>query len=188
MKRRKALSVLLWSIGGAIAGPGMLLSGCGPGNTKRESLTGSDVALLDEIGETILPATTASPGAKAAKIGEFLKKYVTDCYTESDRKIFIEGLDKLNNVSKEQYKSEFLALSPSQKYDLLTAIDQEARSYKKNKKKGGPDHYFSMIKRDTLFGYSTSKEGATKGLRYIQTPGHYNGNVPYKKGDKVWAI
>lgn len=186
MKRRKVLSVLLWSIGGAIAVPGVMLTGCKL--DKKGSLTSEDIPLLDEIGDTILPATASSPGAKAAKIGTFLKVYVTDCYNETDRRIFIEGLDKLNELSRKQYKAEFLKLTAAQKHDLLIAIDKEARSYKKSKKKNAPDHYFTMMKRDTLFGYSSSKEGATKGLRYIQTPGHYSGNVPYKKGDKVWAM
>jgi hypothetical protein len=36
-------------------------------------------------------------------------------------------------------------------------------------------------------GFFTSEPGATKALRYIAVPGHYDGNLPYKKGDKAWA-
>jgi hypothetical protein len=28
----------------------------------------------------------------------------------------------------------------------------------------------------------------TKALRYIETPGKFDGAYPYKKGDKAWAI
>jgi hypothetical protein len=44
-----------------------------------------------------------------------------------------------------------------------------------------------MMKQLTLFGFFTSKEGATQALRYIAVPGHYDGAYPYKKGDKAWA-
>jgi len=44
-----------------------------------------------------------------------------------------------------------------------------------------------MMKELTLLGYFTSEVGATKALRYIAVPGRYDGNVPYKKGDKAWA-
>jgi hypothetical protein len=50
-----------------------------------------------------------------------------------------------------------------------------------------PNHYFRMMKELTLLGYFTSEVGATKALRYIETPGHYDGCMPYKKGDKAWA-
>ena len=51
-----------------------------------------------------------------------------------------------------------------------------------------PDHYFRMMKDLTLLGYFTSEVGATKALRYIETPGHYDSCIPYKKGDKAWAV
>jgi len=37
-------------------------------------------------------------------------------------------------------------------------------------------------------GFFTSEVGATKALRYIETPGRYDGCMPYKKGDKAWAV
>jgi hypothetical protein len=45
-----------------------------------------------------------------------------------------------------------------------------------------------MLKQLTLLGYFTSEIGCTKALRYVETPGGFNGNVPYKKGDKAWFI
>ena len=50
-----------------------------------------------------------------------------------------------------------------------------------------PNHYFKMMKELTLLGFFTSEVGSTKALRYIETPGHFDGCVPYKKGDRAWA-
>jgi hypothetical protein len=44
-----------------------------------------------------------------------------------------------------------------------------------------------MMKELTLLGFFTSEIGATKALKYVETPGSYNGNLPYKKGDRAWA-
>jgi hypothetical protein len=179
MKRRKALSVLLWGAGGAIAVPGILVSGCKPGEQPKDALTTDDVPLLNEIAETIIPANGSSPGAKDAKVGEFMVVYVADCFSQKDQQSFIDGLNKINNASKEKYGNTFLKLDAKQKHELLSAIDGESK-----KAKG---HYFSMMKEATLFAYSTSEIGATKGLRYVQTPGRWDADVPYKKGDKCWA-
>ena len=43
----------------------------------------ADVALLDEIAETILPETS-TPGAKAAKVGAFMALMVSEAYDERD--------------------------------------------------------------------------------------------------------
>jgi hypothetical protein len=44
-----------------------------------------------------------------------------------------------------------------------------------------------MIKELSLLGYFTSELGATEALRYNPIPGRYEGDIPYKKGDRVWA-
>lgn len=179
-----------------------LFSSC-KSEVKEEYSTDENIKLLDEIGETIIPATSTSPGAKAARIGAFMKVYVTDCYTPEQQIIFWNGINKIKEVSK----NKFPQLALSQKIAILHVLENESVEYAKNKKsdtegngdavqtgKGNSDkmnnnnpHFYPMIKELTLFGFFTSQPGATQALRYIQTPGSYQGNVPYKKGDKAWA-
>jgi hypothetical protein len=142
---------------------------------------------LDEVGETILPATASSPGAKEARIGEFMKTIVSDCYEDGDHKTFMEGIGKLNEASKAKYSKDFMELAPTEKHDLLVILDKEAKDYQKSKKAEDPNHYIHLMKQLTLLGFFTSEPGANKALRYIAVPGHYDGCVPYKKGDKAWA-
>ena len=51
------------------------------------TFTDADISLLDEIADTILP-DTKTPGAKAAKVGQFMTVMVNDCYEDKDQKIF----------------------------------------------------------------------------------------------------
>jgi hypothetical protein len=44
-----------------------------------------------------------------------------------------------------------------------------------------------LVKQLTLMVFFTSKVGATEVLRYVAVPGRYDGNMPYKKGDRAWA-
>ncbi|RZM27722.1 MAG: gluconate 2-dehydrogenase subunit 3 family protein [Pedobacter sp.] len=48
--------------------------------------------------------------------------------------------------------------------------------------------YFFAIARDlTLLGYFTSEIGATQAYEYLHIPGHYDGCVDLKPGQRVWA-
>lgn len=191
MNRRDALSRVALIMGGAIIGAEAFLSGCkNPSGTAATGDTFSvdNIALLDEVGETILPATAGSPGAKEAKIGQFMKTIVTDCYEEKDQKTFADGIGKLNDASKKKFSKSFMELSATEKHDLLVDLDKEAKDYNKTRKEGDPNHYFAMMKQLTIWGYFTSEPGATKALRYVAVPGRYEGCIPYKKGDKAWAL
>ena len=66
-------------MGSAIIGSQVFLSGCGGSENKVDGFSVEVLALLDELGETLLTATASSQGAKASKIGEFMKEVVTDC-------------------------------------------------------------------------------------------------------------
>jgi hypothetical protein len=187
MDRRELLKMITVLTGGAFIGGELLLSGC-----KNEPSMGgavfndADISFLDEVAETILPATK-SPGAKAAKVGQFMTVMVNDCYEEKDKKIYHDGINKLNEACKKANSKSFMDCTPEQRTSFLTTLDKEAKEYQKSKKPEDPTHYFTMMKQLTLFGYFTSKEGATQALRYVAVPGKYEGCIDYKKGDKAWA-
>ena len=207
MNRRDALGRVGLILGGTIIGAEFFISGCKSGSSvNTEDLSKPDTtAFLDEVGETILPETS-TPGAKAAKVGAFMAVMVRDCYTEADQKVFKEGIGKLDEASDKKFSKKFMEISAAQRTELLTELDKEAKDY--NKKKGEdadadklkhkddkdykpadvPSHYFTMMKQLTLLGYFTSEVGATKALRYVPVPGKYDGNFPYKKGDRAWAL
>src|SRR5579872_1804075 len=180
MQRRVALQMVAVLMGGTVIGADAFLSGCKTAPRKNGLFYDTDVAMMDEVGETILPAGAGVPGAKEAGIGEFMKVIVTDCYTPEDQDVFVKGLQALRD-------KKFMDLTPGQRHDWLVQLDKESRDPKYNGN-GKQQHYFKMLKQLTLWGYFTSEAGATKALRYIETPGHYDGDYPYKKGDKAWAL
>lgn len=210
MKRRRFISSMTIAFTGVALGTEIIFSSCN-GDVKAAAFSAEDIELLDEIGETIIPASGGSPGAKSAKIGAFMKVYVMDCYSADDREVFVEGLSSFRKLCLKKYKLDFLKLTVSQKHELLRELDKKAGEHSEARQKRlaesrnadaiqagktdtdkakslqNADHYFTMIRNLTLFGYFTSEPGATKALRYLQTPGYYSGEIRYKKGDKSWA-
>ncbi len=189
MNRRQALTRVSLILGGSIAGAGFFLEGCKPAGKKSFTLdfTPDDIDYLDEIAETILP-TTSTPGAKAAGVGAFMTVMVRDCYTEPEQNIFVNGMEKLNDASNKKFDKAFLSLEPRQRHELLVTIDNEQNEYHRNKKDDEPAHYFRLMKELTLLGYFTSEVGSTQALRYVEAPGRYEGCIPYREGERAWAI
>ena len=200
MNRRDALARVAIIMGGTVIGADYFLSGCSsPAKEEKADqqaaqkkpadqpfLTQSQIQLLDEVGETILPATK-TPGAKAAQVGSFMAVMVRDCYEPADQQVFLKGLTQLDQDCQKQHGKAFLACDAAQRTAFLTARDQEQKAFTANERKDDPSRYFRMIKQLTLLGFFTSEVGATKALRYARVPGRYDGNVPYKKGDRAWV-
>jgi len=184
MERKEAIQYITLLLGGTMVGVNSILSGCKQEDKKQFSA--EDIAYLDEIADTILPET-ATPGAKAAKVGSFMVVMVNDCYELKDQDIFKKGMGIINDRSTSKYGSSFIKLAPDQRHELLVQIDDEQKEYTKNKKENEPAHYFRMMKELTLYGYFTSQPGVTKAKRYMPVPGKYIGCVDYHKGDKAIA-
>lgn len=181
MQRREAIKQTAAMIGMSILGADIFLTGCSIPEKRQGLFSKDDIALMDEIGETILPDSDRSPGAKAAHIGEFMKSYINDCYGENDQEIFIAGLEQIQEDSRKSYHQDFLNISNKKRFDLLSEYDEQSRASNNLKK----IHFFTMMKQVTILGYFSSEVGATKAMRYNIGPGHYDGCTPYKDGDKA---
>jgi hypothetical protein len=188
MNRREALERVALLMGGTVIGGAAFLQGCKSTDTKTAgfSLTADQLAFLDEVAETIIPATS-TPGAKAAKVGAFMQVMVTDCYDQKDQQVFVSGITEIDNASKKTFSKGFMEITAEERTSLLNGINKELKAYNESKKEGDPNHYFGLMKQLTLLGFFTSEVGATQALRYVAVPGKYEGCIPYAKGDKAWA-
>jgi len=189
MNRREAIAKVAWIMGGTVLGAELFMStGCNSSQKGTDGLFDTEqIGLLDEIAETILPETS-TPGAKAARVGEFMTVMVKDCYSKEDQKVFTKGLSTLEDKFKERYGHSFMNSDKAKRTTFLTALDKEQKEFSVTKKPHEPNHYFSMMKQLTLLGFFTSEVGVTQALRYLPVPGKYDGCTPYAKGDRAWAL
>lgn len=192
--RREAILRVSAMLGGvALVGQSALLAGCaaGPASEKRATSSNalfrqSDIVLLDEIAETILPETS-TPGAKAAGVGPFIAMMVTDSYHENDQQTFREGLQSLQDQCLRSYGAHFQIVTAAQRLALVQDLDAEQHFYMESSEEGAPAHYFRMMKELTLLGYFTSEIGCKQALRYAETPGRFDPCAPLVPGEKSWA-
>ena len=212
--RREAILRVTALLGGvALVGGTALLTGCREENTDAP-FTADEIAYLDEIADTILPQTS-TPGAKAAKTGAFMALIVTDSYSPRDRKIFRQGMRKLDKASQKANGVSFLSATTQQRLALLNVVDREQQTEGEQSKAEAikkteaflaektapigdvnatsaitdkpPAHYFRMMKELALLGYFTSEIGYMQAQRYVESPGRFDPCLPYRPGEKAWA-
>jgi hypothetical protein len=184
MDRREAIKTVTMLLGGvALAGTGLASAveraharGARPGE-QVGAFTAQDIALLDEVADTILPETK-TPGAKAAHVGAFMALMVTDTYDDHQQTVFRDGLKQF---------AGFMELPAAQRLARLEQLDREAKAYMDTRAQGAPPHFFRLVKELTLLGYFTSEIGCTQAQRYRETPGRFDPCVPYTPGETSWA-
>jgi hypothetical protein len=187
MDRREAIKHVTLLLGGVFAGGSRLLEASERVLPRAAitrhgvgTFTAQDVALLDEIADTILP-DTKTPGAKAAQTGAFMALMVTDTYNEADQAIFRAGMEQLRAAS-------FMTLTAAERLARLEQLDREQKEYMDARRGNDtPRPYFRLMKELALLGYFTSEIGCTQALRYVESPGSFEPCVPYTPGQPAWA-
>lgn len=189
LNRRDAVQRIALLLGGVISAPAM--AGIrGEKTYHGVSIIANEdqVALITEVADTIIPSTK-TPGAKAAKVEEFIIRVVRDCYPKEDQEHFYAGLAKLNADCKAASGKDFLQASATERKDALTKCMLEADQERiANRGKKAPNPFFFMIKELTTTGYFTSKIGATEALEYLPIPGKFDGCMPLSPNQKTWAL
>lgn len=184
------------------------LTGCqSAASWQPVTLTLAQADRLAALAEVILPATE-TPGARDARVHQFIDVLVTEVLPPRVRQAFLDGLDGAGTRAQEAYGAAFTDLTPEQQTALVQAMADEAvASYEQRRLEDdepvryysmlnlptGPDEpapFFVMLKEATLLGYYTSQVGATQELLYAAVPGRYEGNVPYPSDavDRTWAL
>jgi hypothetical protein len=207
MTRREVLQVVTALLGGAaLAGGERVLAisfddaAMAVAAEQGTSLfTAADVAVLDEIAETILPETS-TPGAKAAKAGAFMALMATEAYDARQQQVFRTGLGQVDEACRTAHGVPFMQATPAQRLTVVEALDRQqksamdARTPERTKRAPAapaapdePAHYFRMMKELALLGYFTSEIGYTKAMRYRESPGRFDPCAPHAPGDKSWA-
>ena len=167
-----------------------VLGGCRPGPEAGayvpQTLSGAQDELVTVLTELIIPETD-TPGARAARVNEFIDLMLSDWLKDDERTGFLDGLADVEARAEASYGKAFQALTLEEQTALLTTLEDEAIAQQSDPQ-AAPDAgrpFFSMLKELTLVGYYTSEVGATQELRYERSPGRYDGCVPYE--GRAWA-
>ena len=176
-------------MGGAVSLPVMssVLSGCqAPTDAAAytlQTLTSDQDELVATIAELIIP-TTDTPGARAARVNEYVDIVVTDFLPEEDRTRFMAGLAEADAMAQSAHSASFVDCTEEQQIALLTQMEDAAYEAREA---GEDSAFFMMIKEMTITGYYTSEIGATQELKYVHEAGEYRGDIPYSEVGKAYS-
>jgi len=140
MGRRELLKLIAAATGVAMIGiPKLGYSYANPSEANNDFSEG-EVALLDEIAETIIPKTD-TPGAKDAGCGLLMAQVVTDCYFPEEQAKFRNGLVALS----ERTNGGFMEMTPKERADLFRTLHAELKAPNTDEALPKPE-YFTMFK------------------------------------------
>jgi len=123
------------------------------GAWKPKVFSAAQNELVITLTELIIPQTD-TPGARAAKVNEYIDTVLADA-AAADREKFLEGLAWIDAQSEDRFRTRFSSAPPAQQVELLTTISTAAP---------GPDdargaEFFQALKGLTVTGFYTSEPG-----------------------------
>jgi hypothetical protein len=182
MNRREALKAATALVGGVLVTSTGVLTACAPERRKAAPgvLTLDDQELIEDIADTLLPPTPASPGAKAAGAGAVINLLLTDCYEPEVQRRVVQGLEEFRAICHDRCGAGFASLAPLERERLLREIDAEAQQ-------AGEAHWFGITRELALRAYFSSEVGMTRALRYALTPGRWEACIPLAPGQPAWG-
>jgi hypothetical protein len=183
MDRRELLKVMALTFGGSVALPesafAKLAALLDPAALKFFTVPQRELVAL--LAETIIPKTD-TPGAIDAGVPAWLELLAQDCLPEADQKILRDGLGSVETRSAAQFKKHFAQLAVSERIQLLTAMEQEA------KKAGEAKAFIRQFKDLTKFCFVNSEIGATQAFEFNLIPGRWDPAADLKPGQKAYSI
>jgi Gluconate 2-dehydrogenase subunit 3 len=140
--------------------------------------------------DLILPATD-TPGAKAARVNEWMDVILTDWATAEERDRFLKGVDGVDTQAVALFGKPFVELSADRQVAQLHIMDDAIDWRHDVVEHGQPvprddrdwylrGYFFQIFKKMTIHGYFTSEIGFTQALKLQIIPGEQHGCAPYE--------
>jgi gluconate 2-dehydrogenase gamma chain len=123
-------------------------------------LTPAQHRLVDTVSELIIPADAHSPGARAAKVADFVDLLLAGV-TDEEQKLWRDGLAELDAQATARFRRPFAQTTPEEQVAFLTEISSNEAN-----PQTVLERFFQRVKERTIQGYYTSEIGLLKELGY----------------------
>lgn len=123
-------------------------------------LTAAQYTTLDALTETIIPADEHSPGARDARVADYIDLLLAESDDPTQR-AWTAGLALLDAESRRRFRVPYAQLTPPQAAELLSPL---ARN--EERPTAPLEQFFKATKDATIRGYYTSEIGIQKELEY----------------------
>jgi hypothetical protein len=124
-------------------------------------LSASQFATLETLVEAILPADDRSPGAKEARVADYIDLALSE--SEDDQKApFLAGLSGIDALALQRFGKPFAGLEAGDSETLLGELARNEMT-----PKTPLEMFFKAVKNAAARGYYSSEIGIHKELRYL---------------------
>ena len=124
------------------------------------ALDAAQYAAVEAFSEAIIPADDRSPGAKAARVADYIDLLLSES-DEPLRQAWFDGLAALDTAAVASYGAPFVGLAPTQVEAFLATISGNEAA-----PTAPVERFFRTTKDATIRGYYTSAIGIHQELRY----------------------
>ena len=130
---------------------------------------------IDALSEIIIPSDDHSPGAKTAKVYEYVDDIVSSS-ADSVKTLWMDGLAAIDGLAHNEYGLEYAKCTGAQQITIMEKISRNEEQPATFEEK-----FFVALKAATIDGYYTSKIGIHQDLEYqgntvvIEFPGCTHG-------------
>jgi len=164
LDRRTLLALLAAGVAEAQleAAAGRLLAWqAAPSASAPSFFTRDEHRLLDEASELILPATARSPGARAARVADYLDLVVAHSPAETQQ-AWRRELAALDTLARDMRGQGFIALDDAGRRALFDALCTREQQPEDDAARG-----FVRLKRATIDAYYSTAIGLRQELGYL---------------------
>jgi hypothetical protein len=156
-----------------------------PEQAVLKTLNPHQNATVTVISELIIPQTN-TPGAKAARVNEFIDLILSEWYDDEEKSTFMTGLADIDARARDLFGKDFVDCGEKPQTEILQILDDEvatAREPDRRRRRNVPPekNFFFMIKQLTLVGYYTSQIGFEQELHGEIIPSRHAGCVPLEE-------
>jgi hypothetical protein len=173
LSRRKALKIIAASVGVAITGPilkdeaacqvihkhplerAVKISPRAPKFFNSEQMQ-----IIDGLSETIIPQDAHSPGARAARVNEYIDEIISRSSNE-EKAFWGQGLAAIDKMAELEQGKKFKDCTEEQQHYLVAKISEH-----EDRPSTFEERFFIAVKKSTVDGYYTSEIGIHQELEY----------------------
>lgn len=125
-------------------------------------LSASQYSTLEALVEAIIPTDERSPGAKEARVADYIDLLLSEAPDDGVRETWLGGLAALDTEASTKFGAPFVRLGATQVDALLTDLSRNEAAPQKTPLEA----FFTTTKQATIHAYYTSEIGIHKELRY----------------------
>lgn len=139
--------------------------------------TQAQMLSLASICQCVIPATDTL-GAADVDCHGFVDNQLMHCHSKQEQSFCVRSVKLIEQLAQGKFRQDFSSLKASQQTQILISIEDLSLATVEQKSK------FIFLKSLIVFGYFTSKEGASELLNFVRFPGGFKGSIQVDKNTR----